>query len=149
MDDEANQAYPATVDSMLDKAIGAQGYYGAFTANMHTDDAPHPGSDAIVASALARSVPIVSAKQILDWTDGRNASTFRDFTWNGTTLGFRITVGAGANGLEAMLPLQGPNGQLQSIQRGATPVAFATRTVKGVDYGVFTAVGGTYTAVYG
>jgi hypothetical protein len=149
MDDEANQAYPATVDSMLDKAIGPQGYFGAFTANMHTDDAQHPGSDAIVASALARSVPIVSAKQILEWTDGRNASTFRDFTWNGTTLGFRITVGTGANGLEAMLPLQGPNGQLQSIQRGATPVSFTTRTVKGVDYGVFTAVGGTYTAVYG
>jgi len=149
MTDESGQAYPFTVDALLDKAVGAQGYWGVFTANMHTDEAVHPGSDAIVASALARSVPIVSAKQILDWTDGRNASSFRDFTWNGTTLGFRITVGAGANGLEAMLPLQGPNGQLTSIQRGGSPVVFSTRAVKGVDYGVFTAVGGTYTAVYG
>ena len=37
-----------------------QGYYGVFTANMHTDNASHSGSDAIVASALARSVPVVS-----------------------------------------------------------------------------------------
>jgi len=34
-------------------------------------------------------------------------------------------------------------------QRGGSPVVFSTRAVKGVDYGVFTAVGGTYTAVYG
>ena len=43
MDDEAGQAYPATVDALLDNALGPQGYYGAFGANMHTDSpAPHP-----------------------------------------------------------------------------------------------------------
>ena len=85
---------------------------------------------------------MVSAKQILDWTDGRNASSFREFSWAGNTLGFRIVANAGANGLEAMLPLQGPSGTLTTLQRGGSPVAFTTRTVKGVDYAVFNAVGG-------
>ena len=49
-----------------------QGYYGVFTANMHTDDADHAGADAIVAAAQARGVPVISAAQLLDWTDGRN-----------------------------------------------------------------------------
>ena len=38
MTDEAGQAIPS-IDYLLDKAIGAEGYYGVFTANMHTDDA--------------------------------------------------------------------------------------------------------------
>ena len=149
MTDESGQTYPANVNSLLDNAVGPQGYWGVFTANMHTDLVSSPGSDAIINSALARSVPVVSAKQILDWTDGRNASSFREFSWAGNTLGFRIVANAGANGLEAMLPLQGPSGTLTTLQRGGSPVAFTTRTVKGVDYAVFNAIGGTYTAVYG
>src|SRR5207247_2036318 len=37
MNDENSQSYPFTIDSLLDKALGPEGYYGAFTANMHTD----------------------------------------------------------------------------------------------------------------
>ncbi len=62
MTDESGQAYPATADALLDKALGPEGYYGIFTANMHTDHADHAGSDAIVAAAQARSVPIISAQ---------------------------------------------------------------------------------------
>ena len=59
MNDEASQAYPATVNALLDNALGPQGYYGAFGTNMHTDDpAPHAGAEAIVASAQARGVPV-------------------------------------------------------------------------------------------
>ena len=47
-----------------------------------------PGSEAIVSSAQARGVPIVSAKQMLDWLDGRNSSSFGSFSWSGNTLGF-------------------------------------------------------------
>ena len=43
MTDESGQAYPATVNALLDNAVGANGYYGVFGANMHTDNpAPHP-----------------------------------------------------------------------------------------------------------
>ena len=73
MTDEAGQAYPSTIDFLLDDALGANGFYGMFSANMHTDDAEsHPGSDAIVASAQARGVPVITAKQALDWVDGRD-----------------------------------------------------------------------------
>jgi hypothetical protein len=148
MDDEASQPYPATVDALLDKALGPEGYYGFFVANMHADQVSSPGSDAIVASAQARGVPIISAKQLLDWIDGRNGSRFETFTWSGNTLGFSIAVATGANGLQAMLPVQGPNGRLQSISRNGTPAAFAIQTIKGVEYAVFPAAGGTYSATY-
>ena len=41
---------------MLDGALGPNGYYGAFTANMHTDDPLSADSDAILASAAARGI---------------------------------------------------------------------------------------------
>jgi hypothetical protein len=149
MTDESGQSYPATVNSLLDKATGTEGYYGLFTANAHTDLVASTESEAIVASALAHDVPVVSAKQALDWTEGRNASSFSQLSWSGNTLTFRITAGAGANGLEAMLPMDGPSGRLSSLQRGGTPVFFTTRIVKGVEYAAFTAVSGVHTAVYG
>jgi fibronectin type 3 domain-containing protein len=149
MTDESGQAYPATVNALLDKAVGPEGYYGIFTANMHTDSATHAGSDAIVASALARSVPVVSAKQMLDWVDGRNASTFKNFSWSGGSLGFTITTGAGANGLQGMLPVQSAAGTLSALTRSGSAVFYSTQTIKGIQYAVFTATPGSYTATYG
>ena len=37
MTDESGQTFPSTIDTLLDNALGAEGYYGVFTANMHTD----------------------------------------------------------------------------------------------------------------
>ena len=39
MTDESGQTYPFTIDTLLDRAIGPEGYYGAFTVNAHTDEA--------------------------------------------------------------------------------------------------------------
>ena len=97
MTDEASQAYPATINTLLDNALGPHGYYGAFGANMHTDDpSPHAGAEAIVASAQARSVPVISYKQLLEWVDGRNNSTIRGLTGTPARLTFITTVAAGA-----------------------------------------------------
>jgi chitodextrinase len=148
MTDEGGQPYPATVDALLDKALGSQGYYGAFTANMHTDFVTSAGSDAILSSAQARGVPIVSAKQMLDWVDGRNASSFRDFVWDGSTLDFTIRVGTGANGLQALLPTEGAGQTLAGLSRNGTPVPYTTQTIKGIQYAVFAAQAGTYAATY-
>ena len=149
MDDEAGQQYPATVDFLLDGALGPNGYYGIFTANMHTDQVASTGSEAIVASALARGVPVVSGKQMLDWVDGRNNSTFRNLSWSGSTFSFSINQATGATGLQTMLPLQGHGGTLSSISRGGTPVSYTTETIKGIGYAFFPAVTGSYAAVYG
>ena len=114
MTDEATTAYPMHIDTLLDNAIGPHGYYGAFGMNMHTDNPPpHPGSEAIVAAAQARGVPVISYKQMLDWVDGRDNSTIRGLSWSAGTLTFTTTVGAGANGLQTMLPIAGPVGHAE------------------------------------
>ena len=90
---------------MLDGALGPNGYYGVFTANMHTDVPDHVGANTIVAEAQARGVPVVSAVQMLDWLDGRNGSSFKGlrFEARSAALHDRVTA-AGARGLQAMVP---------------------------------------------
>jgi hypothetical protein len=149
MTDESDQAYPFTPNTLLDNALGAPGYYGAFTANMHTDSATIPQNDALIASAKAKGVPIVSGKQMLDWIDGRNGSKYDLINWSSNTLSFTVGVGTGANGLTGMLPVAGPNGtQLSTITRGGSAVAFTTSTIKGLAYAMFNATSGSYSATY-
>lgn len=150
MTDESGQTYPFTADTLLDNALGDLGYYGAFTANMHTDAATTADSNGVLASAKARGVPIVSGKQMLDWIDGRNRSTYGSIAWSANTLSFTVGVGTGANGLTGMLPTAGPNGtQLTGITRGGNAVTLTTSTVKGLEYASFTAAVGSYSATYG
>lgn len=147
--DESGQSWPFTIDTLLDRAIGPQGYYGFFVANMHTDDVQHTGSEAIVASALARSVPIISAEQLLTWLDGRNGSSFGNLSWNGSTLSFSVSVGSGANGIEAMLPVTFGSASLTGLTRGGTAVPYRVEIIKGVAYAMFAAAAGSYQASYG
>jgi hypothetical protein len=149
MTDESGQTYPFTIDTLLDRAIGAEGYYGVYTVNAHTDSAIIPESTTVIASAKARAVPVVSSRQMLTWLDGRNSSSFGSFTWNGSTLGFAITAGANTNGIQAMLPSRSGSSVLTSISRAGNPVAFNVQTIKGVDYAFFPGIGGNYTANYG
>ena len=147
--DESGQAYQATIDSLLDNAVGANGYYGVFGANMHTDHpAPHGGAETIVASAQARGVPVISYKQLLDWVDGRNSSTIRGMDWNAGIFTFTTTIGSGARGLQTMLPTRGPAGTLSALTCGGSPKAFTVQTIKGVDYAMFDAVNGTCRGTY-
>jgi fibronectin type 3 domain-containing protein len=149
MTDESGQAYPATVNALLDGAVGPNGFYGAFGANMHADNlAPHAGAEAIVASALARSVPVITSKQLLDWVDGRNGSTIRSLAWDAGTFTFTTTVGPGANGLQTLLPTQGPSGTLTALSCGGSPHAYTVETIKGVEYAMFDAVTGSCRATY-
>src|SRR5206468_8583119 len=67
LSDASGQSYPLTIATLLDRALGPEGYYGAFTANIRADAAFSADSDQIVASAQARGVPIVAAKQLLAW----------------------------------------------------------------------------------
>jgi fibronectin type 3 domain-containing protein len=149
MQDEGGQAYPATVDALLDNALGPNGYYGAFGTNVHTDNpAPNPNDEAIVASAQAHGVSIISYKQLLDWTDGRNASTIRGLSWSSGTFTFSTTVAAGANGLQVMLPTQGPTGTLSALACGGSPTTYSVQTIKGVQYATFDAITGICQATY-
>ncbi len=66
MTDESGQSYPYTIDTLLDRALGPEGYYGAFTANMHVDSNGDAHADPIITSAQARHVSVVTARQMLD-----------------------------------------------------------------------------------
>ena len=96
--DESNPPLPATINTLLDNALGPLGYYGAFGINMHTDSPSAErgrGRDRRVGAGPRRAV--ISYKQLLDWTDGRNDSTIRSLS-AGTPARSRSpsTVGAGS-----------------------------------------------------
>jgi Domain of unknown function (DUF4082)/Bacterial Ig-like domain/Bacterial Ig domain len=147
--DESGQTYPFTIDTLLDGALGPTGYYGVFTANMQSDHAASSEATEIVASAKARGVPIVSARQMLTWLDARNQSSFDSLEWEGRKLTFTIDPGAGANGLRAMLPVGSSAGDLLTLERGGSPMPTTTQTIKGIEYAFFDATAAAYTATYG
>ena len=74
MTDESGQTYPFTVDALLDQALGPEGYYGAFTANMHTDVAVLAQSDADRGLGEGARRAGVAARQLLT---GSTAATAR------------------------------------------------------------------------
>lgn len=146
--DEADINFTTFTNQLLDKALGEEGYYGAFVANMHTDISNHPGSDIIIASALKRKVPVISAKQLLTWVEGRNNSSFGSISWNGQQLSFYVLAAPGSENMKAMLPVASESGKLFSISKSGSPISFTTEIIKGVNYAFFDAVTGNYTAFY-
>ncbi|MCC6237807.1 MAG: Ig-like domain-containing protein [Dehalococcoidia bacterium] len=150
MTDESGQSYPAHPNALLDGALGANGYYAVLTVNAHTDAPTSPVADAVIASAQARGVPIVTSKQMLTWLDARNDATYSTPTWNGTSLAFTVTAGAGANGLRVLVPATASGGVLTSVTVNGTPQAVGVETIKGVSYAfVPVASGGAVVATYG
>jgi hypothetical protein len=149
MTDESGQTYPFTVDTLLNNAVGTQGYYGVFGANLHTDYDTEPENDAVLASAKSHGIPIVSGRQMLTWLDGRNASTYTNVAYSNGTLSFVVNPGAGSNGLTAMLPTAAADGLLSSITLNGNSVSYTKQTIKGLEYAMFPAAAGTYAARYG
>jgi len=137
--DESGQSYPYTIDTLLERAIGPEGYYGVFTANAHTDTVTTVESNAIVNSARARGVPVVSARQMLDWLDSRNASRFSSLNWSGNTLGFSISADPGARGLVAMVPVQDHQTVTSMTYNGGPFTSFTMTRIKGIQYARFLA----------
>ncbi|HYG36758.1 MAG TPA: hypothetical protein VEC99_18340, partial [Clostridia bacterium] len=143
MTDESGQPYPSTADTLLDRALGPEGYYGAFVANMHTDRAKPPEWNAIVSSALNRGVPVITSRQLLTWLDARNSSSFESVAWGSNQLTFRIKADANAHGLRGMVPV--PSGyEVSVVKHNGNPVSYVVNVVKGIEYVVFPALTGSY-----
>jgi hypothetical protein len=149
MTDESGIDVALHIKTLIDNATGPDGYYGVFTANMHTDNDDNPGADAIIAEATSRNIPVVSATQMLTWLDGRNGSSFAGLNFAGNQLSFSVNPGTGATGLRAMLPVNGPTGPLSGLTHDGADVATTTETIKGVEYAMFDAQAGGYVATYG
>jgi hypothetical protein len=149
MTDESGQDYPATIDALLNKATGPEGYYGVFCANMHNDEVASDGADAIIHSALALQIPVVSAKQMLDWLDARNNSGFSNYTWSNNQLKFTVSQDPKALNLKGMLPDTVAAGTFISLTLNGSLVNTTTEVIKGINYVFFDALGGNYVASYG
>ncbi len=150
--DEAQITYSTHIATLLDNAIN-KNYWGVFTANMHTDDSipgsnSTTGSYAIVNAAVARNIPVVSARQMLTWLDGRNNSTYKNLSWSANALNFSIEVANGAYKLQAMVPVDLENGVLNNITQNGSPVTYTVETVKGLRYAFFDAATANYVANY-
>lgn len=146
--DESDIDYNLHISSLLDKALGQEEYFGVFCANMHTDSASHVGSTAIINAALARGVPVISARQMQLWLDGRNNSSFSNISWNANQLGFTITSMLNAYKMKAMLPLYSEDGILTTLTRNGQAATFSIETIKGTQYAFFDAEDGGYIASY-
>jgi hypothetical protein len=149
INDEVTTAYVSHISTLLDNALGAKGYYGAFGMNMHTDNpANHAGAEVVVEEAQARGVSVISYEQLLDWVDARDRSKVRGISWSAGTFTFDVNADAGATGLQVLLPTQGPSGTLAGLSRAGSPVPYSVQTIKGIQYAVFSAATGAYVATY-
>ncbi len=133
--------YALNVNTLLDNALGSRGYYGFF--GTHDDYRDVAYSDIIINAARTRNVPIISAKQMLTWLDGRNGSSFGTISWSNNELVFPITVLDGARNLKTMVPANSQTGQLLSITRNGNAIPFEVQTIKGMQYAFFDAPVGT------
>ncbi len=139
--------YPRAIDVMLENALGPKGYYGAF--GTHYDYRGDGFPEMLVKSAKAHHVPLVSAEQLLSWTDARDGSRFDSLAWDGSRLSFVVRSGPGAPQLSAMLPTDWNGVTLRSISlKNGSSVSFTAETIKSVRYAFFPALSGEYSAVY-
>jgi hypothetical protein len=148
--DEMDGILPTTtqINTLLDNALGPKEYWGVFNIILHSDNGDHSRLNNLVAEAQRRGVPLVSSAQMLAWLDGRNGSSFGDITYSGNQLSFSLSAHSSARGLRAMLPANSANGPLSKLRRNGAAISWDRKTVKGVDYVMFNAVAGSYTATY-
>lgn len=142
--DETNQVFPETITAVLDQAFSSKGKATVITANMHTDLGASSGSDAIVAEACRRDVPVISAGQLLDWFDHRSASSFSKIERDGDLLRFSISTPPESLGLTAMVPLPPGFNRANSVMCNGSAVVFTTEEFWGAPHAVFSARVGNY-----
>lgn len=133
------------ISSMLDRALDEHQYFGAFGTHFDYSDGY---SGLLIEEAQKRGVALISAVQLLAWTDGRNSSAFTDLAWRGRQLSFTQTVGPGAENADVMLPYL-PNGlRMAGIECAGKRLDYSTEIIKGLEYAFFPARSGRCVARY-
>lgn len=137
---------PQAIDALISAAQDDRGYYGVLGTHFDFSDE----FDRQLMNAATRfGIPMISARQLLDFTDGRNASTISSIESEAGEARFSVTADERVAGmLQVMLPMESAAGELSYIRAAGGAVPFTTRTIKGIDYAFFTAAGGEYTAEY-
>ena len=144
---ESGQSWPQNIATMLDRATGSEGYYAVLGTHYDYSDS---FDRQLIDTAKAKGVRLVSGQQILDWTDGRNASYFTNQGWSGNDYHFTATIDSKLRSMGRVLqPVTSKNGTILSVTKGGTPVTYTTETMKGITYAVIPVTSGTYTVSYG
>lgn len=145
--DEVFANRPEALERLLERATGPEGFYGVF--GTHVDFTTGFDVD-LLELAIRHSIPIVSAQQLLEWTDARNASSFDSIKWDRGEMSFSLDIDPQTHGmLKTMLPVQSRQGTLTGIRFGGQQIEAVKEIIKGVDYAIFDSISGTYTASYG
>lgn len=144
LNDETGQLYPETIEVALDQACGYGGRATVLTANMHTDLGASSGSDAIVAAARRRGVPVISARQLLTWLDGRSSSSFGRIERDGDALRFSVIASQDAVGLTAVVPLPPGFSGVRSLTCDGETIAHEVEQLWGARHVVFRARSGRH-----
>ncbi len=92
--------------------------------------------------------PIISAAQLLTWAEAARRVVVRQPQLDRLGTDIHGHVGTGANNLGAMVPLPVPVAGVIDHQRVGDGVFFTLQTIKGIEYAVFNAAAGSYTASY-
>ena len=104
MTDESGQSYPFTAESVVDRAQGPEGFYGAFVANMHTDKATIPKRMPLCRRPRPRSAGHYRPS-IVNVDGCSEQFLHRGLQSTSNSLTFAVKASAAARGLKVMVPL--------------------------------------------
>ena len=139
---------PAHIRALIDGALGADGYYGVFTANMDTDSPAHPGRRRDRRGGTATGASPSSPPPRCSRGPGRPQRL--------VVRGTQLHSGTAALPCERRPRLARAPGDdrpsrpvaLCRVSRDGQAVPVDQRTVKGISYVAFDAVSGDYVASY-
>jgi hypothetical protein len=159
---EGHVACPITEDTaeharfLLDNATNDSiGWYGAITVQAHTDTVSHPRGQAVINEARALSIPVVSARQLLEWEDIRDSAAWKNINVSGKILQMDFEIGpstafASSEVIYSCLPTTSWLGTLQNVKNPANATTILiSRTIHGIGNRCFkSSLVGRYTATY-
>ena len=126
----------AAIEELITAAKDERGYYGVFGTHFDFSD---DFDRKLMNIAVRRDIPMISAGQLLDFTEGRQASTFTNVqqTDTGDTT-FDVHVDSRVPGmLQGMLPVGSGDSVLTSITADGAPVDYTVERIKGISYAFF------------
>jgi hypothetical protein len=135
-----------SVDFLLDRALGAEQFFGAFGTHYDYSDG---FADILVAEARRRGVSLVSGAQLATWIKARDRSVFGNIVWFGSTLTFSTYLAPGAEHAQVLLPASFRGVPIAELTCGNQEVALKRETIKGLDYVAFQAHSGLCAASFG
>ncbi|WP_168626793.1 MULTISPECIES: hypothetical protein [unclassified Cryobacterium] len=126
----------AGIDELITAAEDERGYYGLLGTHYDFSD---DFDQKLMDVAVRRDIPMISAGQLLDFTEGRQASTFTTVDSTGTgDVAFEVQVDPRVDGLlTGMLPADFGERVLTSLTADGVAVDYDVKRIKGISYAFF------------